>query len=102
MRIWDLHCHLAGTGATTDEAIDRLIVGADRLGIERLVVFMGRPFLADPSPEELRQQNDQVLQAIDRHPDRVLGFVYVSPRHVEASLEEMDALWDAAKAAEKT
>jgi hypothetical protein len=37
------------------ELIDR----TDRMGIERLVVFMGYPFVADTTPEELHRQNDQ-------------------------------------------
>jgi predicted TIM-barrel fold metal-dependent hydrolase len=89
VRIWDLHCHLTA-GASPEEGMDRLVECADRLGIERLIVFMGRPIVVDPSPEELRRQNDQVLRALARHPDRAFGFVYVSPKHVEASLAEID------------
>ena len=51
---------------------------------------MGDPLVADPSPEELRRQNDQVLQALSHWHDRAFGFVYVSPKHVEASLAEID------------
>jgi predicted TIM-barrel fold metal-dependent hydrolase len=90
-RIWDLHCHLSGVpGRTPDEIMAGLIARADRMGIERLVVFMGYPFVADPSPEELRRQNDQVLQALSHWHDRAFGFAYVSPNHVEASLREID------------
>ena len=51
---------------------------------------MGRPLVADPSPDELRRQNDQVLKAISHRPDRAFGFVYVSPKHPEASLVEIE------------
>jgi predicted TIM-barrel fold metal-dependent hydrolase len=88
--IWDLHTHLAGAGDTPEAASDRLVACADRLGVGRLVVFMGRPFVADPSPEELRQQNDQVLRCLDRHPGRMIGFCYVNPKHEAASLAEID------------
>lgn len=91
MRVWDLHCHLSGfDGRTPDEKMARLLAFADRMGIERVVVFMGDPFVADPAPEELRRQNDQVLQAISHYHDRAFGFAYVSPAHVEASLAEID------------
>ncbi len=91
MRIWDLHCHLPGLGGRTpDESMARLMGYADRMGIERLVVFMGEPFAVDPSADELRRQNDQVLQALSHWHHRAFGFVYVSPRHVEASLKEID------------
>ena len=90
-RIWDLHCHLSGVpGRTPDELMAGLIARADRMGIERLIVFMGYPTVVDPSPAELRRQNDQVLQALSHWHHRALGFAYVSPNHVEASLREID------------
>jgi len=89
--IWDLHCHLHGVeGRTPDERMAQLIQYADRMRIARLIVFMGYPFLNDPTPEQLRHQNDQVLQALSHWHDRALGFVYVSANHVEASLAEIE------------
>jgi hypothetical protein len=41
-----------------------MIAIADRLGIERLCVYLGLAFTEDPSPETFRRDNDQVLQAI--------------------------------------
>ena len=46
--------------------------------------------VVDPSAEELRRQNDQVLQALSHWHHRAFGFVYVNPKHVEASLREID------------
>jgi hypothetical protein len=51
---------------------------------------MGMNWSYDPSPDDLRQQNDEVLQAVRHFPDRAFGFVYLSPNHVEASLAELD------------
>ncbi len=89
--IWDLHCHLSGVdGQTPDERIAQIMVYADRMGVERLVFFMGYPMLVDPSADDLRKQNDQVLQAISHWHDRAFGFAYVSPKHVDASLAEIE------------
>ncbi len=89
--IWDVHAHIAGTGERTpEEAMARLIVAADRMGIDRLVVCMGDPWAHDPSPAELVRENDQVLRALEHWNHRAFGFVYVSPKHVEASLREID------------
>jgi len=89
--IWDLHCHLSGVdGQTPDERIAQIMVYADRMGVERLVFFMGYPWAIDPSPDDLRRQNDQVLQAISHWHDRSFGFAYVSPKHVDASLDEIE------------
>ncbi len=89
--IWDGHGHLAGVpGETPAERLGVLVKYADRMGIARLSVCMGMSFAYDPSPEKLRQDNDQVLKAIRAWPQRAFGFVYVSPKHPAASLAEID------------
>jgi uncharacterized protein len=89
--IWDLHVHLSGVdGKTPEERMGQLIKIADRMGIERLCVYMGMPWGRNPGPDDLRRENDQVLQAIGKFPDRTFGFVYLNPKHVEASLTELE------------
>jgi hypothetical protein len=91
MEIWDLHCHLSGLPGTTPEArLRKLLEYADRMGVARLCVFMGLEFAYDPSPEKLRQENDEALRAIRAFPDRTFGFVYLSPKHTQASLDELN------------
>jgi predicted TIM-barrel fold metal-dependent hydrolase len=89
--IWDVHTHLHGVdGRTPEERMARLVKFADRMGVERVVLSMGFPFLTDPSPEQLRQQNDQALQAIAHYHDRAFAFVYLTAKHPEASLRELE------------
>jgi uncharacterized protein len=89
--IWDLHSHFSGVdGRTPEEKMVRLLEIADRMGIERLCLYMGLVHSTNPKPERLREENDTVLQAIAHWHDRVFGFVYLSPEHVEASLAELD------------
>ncbi|NOX98532.1 MAG: amidohydrolase family protein [Verrucomicrobia bacterium] len=90
--IWDLHCHLTspGQGDTASERARRLIEIGDRHGIERYCVYMGLKFSPDPSPDDLRRQNDAVLEAIEAFPDRLFGFVYLNPKHVQTSLDELE------------
>lgn len=111
--IWDVHTHLSGVeGRTPDERMANLIRFADRMGVERVCVYMGYPFLMDPTAEQLRQQNDQVLQALAHYHDRAFGFVYASGKYPEASVREIDRcvkngpmvgvkLWVARKAVDK-
>lgn len=89
-RIWDMHGHLSGANGPAEESIKRLLKFADRMEIERLIVYMGYPFARDPSPEEIRRQNDQVLRALDLSGGRALGFVYLNPKFTEESLKELD------------
>jgi len=78
--IWDLHAHLSGVpGRTPDERMARLIEFADRMGVARMCVFMGLDWSYEPSPEKLRQENDEVLQALSHWHHRAFGFVYLNP-----------------------
>ena len=89
--IWDLHCHLSGVdGRTPTERMSQLIAVADRVGIERFCFYMGMRWTKSPTPDDLRRQNDEVLEALAHHHDRVFGFCYVSGDHVEASLAEIE------------
>lgn len=89
--VWDLHCHLTSAGGDTPEQrMAYLIQFMDRLGIDRVMLSLGYPLLEDPPPQQLREENDQVLKAIGRWPDRTLGFVYLNPNHVAFSLQEFD------------
>ena len=93
--IWDLHCHIAGAnliGRTPEERLTQLIATANRFGIERLCVSMGTKFSRDPAPETIRKQNDEVLRAISKYPERAFGFVYLNPKHVDTALAELDRI----------
>ena len=89
--IWDVHCHLTGVpGRTPHERMAGLIAVADRVGVERLCVFMGMQFDYDPAAGKLRQDNFEVTEAISHWHDRAFGFVYLNPRHLDYSLELLD------------
>jgi predicted TIM-barrel fold metal-dependent hydrolase len=89
--IWDLHCHIATfEGRTPDERMARLIELATLMGIERVCIYMGEKWSNDPSPADFKKQNDDVLQALSHWHHRAFGFVYLNPKHVEASLDEIE------------
>ncbi|HSB17825.1 MAG TPA: amidohydrolase family protein [Bryobacteraceae bacterium] len=89
--VWDVHCHIFEVAGETPEArVTELVKFGDRMGIERFVLFMGFPFYTDPTPEQLRQQNDQVLRAMRAFPQRVSSFVYLNPNYLSFSLQEFD------------
>lgn len=89
--IWDAHTHLSGVpGATPEERLSHLLEFADRMGVARICLFMGMEWSYDPSPEDMRKQNDEVLRAIRSRPDRAFGFVYLNPKHQAESLDELN------------
>lgn len=112
--IWDLHTHLTGvSGTTPTERMAELVRYADRMGVDRLIVFMGLRFSHDPDPDDFRRQNDEVLEALQHFHDRAFGFAYLNPRYPEASLDELDRcirdgplvgvkLWVARRAADES
>lgn len=89
--IWDAHVHLSGvSGDTPEERLAQLLHFADRMGIDRLCLSMGMRWTYDPDPDDLRQQNDEVLRAVKHFPERSFGFVYLNPKHLDASLTELN------------
>ena len=112
-RIWDLHCHLLNVpGRTPEEKMAHLLAVADRHRIERLCLFFSRTWAATPTAQELRDDNDYVLQALSHWSERAFGFCYVSGEHPQTSIEEIDRcvangpmvgikLWVARRAHEK-
>lgn len=91
MKFWDAHCHLSTPGRTIDERMARLIEAADRMDIERVVLSMGLPpLITNPTPDQLRQKNDQTMEALLHWNHRAFGLCYVSGEHVEESLAEIE------------
>jgi predicted TIM-barrel fold metal-dependent hydrolase len=91
LRIWDIHSHLHNVpGDTPEQRMEFLIRCADRVGVERLILSQGYSADLHPTPDQLRQENDRVLRAVRRFPDRAYGSVYLSPSYVDFSLKEFD------------
>jgi len=89
--VWDVHFHLTDVpGETPEDRMKEIVKYLDRMGIDRVMLSLGYPLLADPSPKQLRQGNDQVLRAVKSRPHRAYGFVYLNPKYVQASLNEFD------------
>lgn len=71
-----------------DENPERQIEIADRLGISKLQI--SEPGTKDDfKPEEVRQNNNKVLVAMKKYPERYIGFFTLNPRYQKESLEEM-------------
>ena len=90
-RIWDDHCHLGSVpGDTPEERMTALVRWADRVGIERLLLSQGYGTDLHPAPAQFREENDRVMRAVRRFPDRSFGSVYLSPAYPEFSVQEFN------------
>lgn len=90
LEIWDTHGHFTGLSGTPQQRVDQILAHADRMGIEKLMICMGLKFHFDPTPDELHDDNDAVLRAVEHGQGRIMGFVYLNPKHVHASLGELE------------
>lgn len=90
--VWDCHTHIVNVPGDTPEArAETLLAGADRMGISRVVLFVGlNGERYDLSPAEIRQANDEAMRAMKVSPGRIFGFVYLNPKNGAASLDEFD------------
>ena len=84
-RKFDAHCH-------PDADLAQQLDMADRLGIRWMQIskpvtnFSG----TEPEgPEQVRENNDIVINAVKKYPDRFIGFFTLNPRYRKESNEEL-------------
>jgi predicted TIM-barrel fold metal-dependent hydrolase len=92
--IVDCHVHFPAEGSVYREAdVARCLALADRAGIDRLVYLFNTADSGgvDPTPDDIRRNNDLGMELATRHPDRFSAFCYLNPAHDPAFLgAEMD------------
>jgi predicted TIM-barrel fold metal-dependent hydrolase len=84
-RKFDAHCH-------PDPDLAKQIEMADRLGIEKLQISMPVTNFSgkDPEgPDQVRKNNDIVINAMKKYPDRFIGFFTLNPIYQKESMEEL-------------
>jgi len=89
-RVWDVHVHMTGFNGTAEARVKALLKYADRMGIDRLILFLGFSRDHSPSPAVFRKDNDDLLRGLEAGKGRVFGFVYLNPVYLEESLKELD------------
>ncbi len=67
-----------------------LVAAADRMGVARFCLFKGARGDRDRSPDDLREQNDELLHVLKRWSHRAFAFVYLNAQHLDFSLREFD------------
>lgn len=90
MFIIDSHCHI-GAGVRKSVTGDALVRAMDEAGVERAVVCTVDQFIAVRN----REGNDDVLHAVEAHPDRFYGLAAVNPWFGERAVEELRRNLDA-------
>jgi predicted TIM-barrel fold metal-dependent hydrolase len=66
---------------------------ADRLGIDKLLI--SNPITrGEATPKRFRENNDLILKAVAKYPDRFIGQMTLNPTYGKESLEEIDRCVD--------
>lgn len=82
--IIDCHAHIR---SADDEELGRLLRRADRAGVDKLCISsLGREWTYFPEAARLEEALEDVSAAVAKHPDRLLGQVYLSADHADLSL----------------
>jgi uncharacterized protein len=89
MFVFDQHCHafrprqmIWGTvGQTYDDQVARM----DRNGIDMSQTMA----IFQLTPEQQREETDYTIEAIQAYPDRLIGYVWVTPMWGDRALEEL-------------
>lgn len=63
---------------------------AKRHGVDRICLSSLADWRESPAPDKVRKGNDAVLALMADHPEEVVGFCYVNPRHREEALAEIE------------
>ncbi|MCP4640886.1 MAG: amidohydrolase family protein [bacterium] len=86
--IIDCHAHIRDADNTH---LRDILVAADRAGVDKLCISsLGREWTEFPDEARLEEAAEDVLAALDAHPDRFIGYTYVSADWVEKSLDLVD------------
>ena len=84
----DAHSHIPGFGLAEGRSLICLIESMDRLGIDRACVSL--PIVRGiPSPAEVCEANQRVLDAVTQFPKRLVGYCFVNPGYQRESLAEI-------------
>ena len=82
------NCRNVKDGKLDLDYMNDTLANADRYGIERLGISC--PVITKTvEPEAFRGANDVILQAMELHPDRFIGYCFVDPNFPRAAVEEI-------------
>ena len=89
MFLMDVHCHTYPIEKTywgvIGQTYDQWIARMDKNGIDMALIMAHFKL----TPEEQREQNDYVVEAINKYPDRFIGQMWTSPMWGKTALDEM-------------
>lgn len=89
VKVIDAHSHLSHHSNPRWAEMDRrLIDAADALSIDQLICSILSP-RRPATPEDFRQCNDWVAEAIRRFPGRILGYCFVNPGYIREARDEV-------------
>lgn len=91
--VMDSHCHLGPLGRMRllDSSVESLVRMMDRLGVNRAAAS-SLPGCIDGA---IVRGNDIVIDAVQRYPERIFGYLSVNPLYPREADHEMARCWEA-------
>lgn len=89
----DAHAHIGFNEGDTEKLLDF----ADRLGMDKMCIsrpvtnFSGNE---PEGPEQVIKNNNLIIEALKKYPDRFIGYLTLNPRYQKESLEEFNRCVD--------
>lgn len=88
MQVIDFHCHVgAWPQYGMFDGVDDMLRAMDAAGVDQACLF--NVFQGDH-----RHGNDEVAKVVRQHPDRFIGFAFVTPHYPESILSELNRAFD--------
>ena len=86
--IIDAHNHVGGPdrGDGKRQSAEEIVAEMDRLGIDRAVIF---PFSEINPGISFSMANNRTAEAINKYPDRLIGFARLDPNFGKKAVEEL-------------
>ncbi len=87
---WHEHVWMMPDGTLNEDALAKLIISAEKTGMDKLLCSL--PLVTDRfcPPEDFRHANDLVVESMKRHPDKIMGMCFVNPGFSKEAIYEVE------------
>lgn len=87
---WHEHVWMNAQGELDIPQMEDLILSAEKTGMDTLLCSLPLTQYRYCSPEQVRKANDLVFQAMQMHPDKIMGMCFIDPGNIREALHEID------------
>jgi len=87
---WHEHVWMTQDGKLDASRMEKLIVSAEKTGMDTLLCSLPVYWDRFCSPELMRKANDLVVEAMKAHPDKIMGMCFINPGFTREAIYEIE------------